>query len=136
MKPFSKNFTRSEWALILRRSVVGLFVVVILGYALYETRGLMGGPIVRVSEPSDGFITASSTIALKGTAKRVTNITVNGRAILIDQNGNFNEELLLRPGHTILELTAVDTFSRKTVQQIRIIRTDGRKTKLLSEPAS
>lgn len=106
----------------LHRTIVGLFVAILLGYTAYETRGLVGGPLVTILEPSDGFITASSTLFIKGTAYRTNTLTLNGKTIYIDQKGTFSEELLVVPGHTILEITAVDTFSRKTVQQIRIIR--------------
>lgn len=136
MKPLNRTFSKSHGVLVVRRGLLGLFALLVISYGLYETRGLLGGPIVEISEPTDGFVTASSTVFLKGRAARASQITVNGRDILIDQNGKFSEELLLRPGHTILELKAVDSFQRKTVQQLRIIRTEGRQTKELSEPAS
>lgn len=137
MSPTKRQFNPAERITRARRALAAFFALIIVSYGLYETRGLIGGPVVRVSEPHDGYITASSTVALKGTAKRTKSISVNGRNIFVDQEGRFNEELLLTPGHTILELEAVDTFQRKTVTRIRIIRTEGQQTtKAVSEPAS
>ena len=51
-------------------------------------------------------------ITVSGYAKNTTLLSLNGRTIFTDEEGNFSAPLLLHAGHTIIEVRAENRFGR------------------------
>jgi hypothetical protein len=93
---------------MLRWASWALFVGTIVAYGLYQSRGILSGPLVSVTTPQNGETVFEPLVQVAGSAPRVKDLTLNGRSIFIDMEGNFDERLLLLPGYNIIELTARD----------------------------
>ena len=76
---------------ILKISTIVTIVLVILGYSYFAFRDYINGPKIIVIEPINGSTISTSTILVKGQAFRIKDISLNGRPILIDENGNFKK---------------------------------------------
>ena len=98
-----------------------LFLVVVLGYTGYEIQRVVLGPIIRVDSPKNGAIVSTSSIEIRGVAKNIQDISLDGRKIFIDEKGNFSEELLMSPGYNVITLDASDKFGRQTEKTLEIV---------------
>lgn len=98
-----------------------LFVSLIFGYAFYQSRNLVAGPVITINEPENGTTTTLQLLKISGVAKNVKKITLNDRVIDIDEAGNFSERLLLSEGYNILKISGWDKFDKKTEKIIELV---------------
>ena len=108
---------------IIRIIIAIIIILIVAGYAYFATHNLLSGPEIRVTEPLSGSSVNTSSVQLKGTALRIQDITLNGRPIVVDEKGNFNETLILAPGYNVSLLSAHDKFHRTTEYKIELVYT-------------
>ena len=101
-------------------SIVLLFGL-ILSYGLWQSRLLIQGPIITITGPENGTIVSDMQTILTGTAKNVSYITLNGRQIYTDPEGNIAEPLLLPEGYNIIQVSGTDKFGRSTTRTIELV---------------
>lgn len=106
---------------LLRAVGIIAAVFLIAGYAYFETRGLIRGPVVAVEYPVPGSTVADELVTVSGTVLRVTDIALNDRPIFIDADGRWSEMLLLAPGYNVLELSVADRFGRTRRELIELV---------------
>jgi len=104
-----------------RYAIIIIFFIVVVGYALFQSRFLILGPRVNITYPEDGAIVSSGLVVLEGTAKNVAWITLNGRQIFTNEEGHWSEKLLVSPGLSTATVEARDRFGRETVERVRIL---------------
>jgi hypothetical protein len=102
-----------------KRLYLGLFitliVILILGvFVFFNTRLFASGPQINILEPQNGSSFDHSFIEIKGVAINTSFISINDHPISIDEQGNFNQKLLLSPGISIIKFYAHDKFNRET----------------------
>jgi len=93
-----------------------IFITLIIFFALYgvvRAKNFIKGPEISISYPNNGEEVLSPEIEIKGKAKNISNISLNGRQIFTNDKGEFKEHLLLPPGYTIIEVKATDRFGRE-----------------------
>ncbi len=100
--------------------LIALVVGIVLFYGWYRARDFVAGPMIELSTPQNGIATTTHSIIVAGTAKNISDITLDGRKIFIDKEGHFSENILLHPGHNIISLNAVDRFGRNTNKTLEI----------------
>jgi hypothetical protein len=64
----------------------------------------------------------SSLLEVRGNAEKATHITLNGREIFIDKEGNFSELIAVLPGFSIVTLNAEDKFGKTFEKKFEIVR--------------
>ena len=100
---------------------LGVFFLIVLGYAYYEARGLLFGPSITVSssitEVHEPFI------LIKGQADRIASLSMNGKTVPVTEDGAFEEPYLLSPGYNRIVLDASDKYGRTRRQAIEIVYT-------------
>lgn len=95
---------------ILIYSFVLVCSVFFIAYVLFQARFLLAGPQIFVQElPS---VQSQRLITLQGEARNIVHITLNGRQIYTDKDGNFSEALILENGYTVATLRAEDRYGR------------------------
>ena len=92
--------------------VIALFVCA-LAYIMFQARFLINGPQLTITDPLPS-IQNERQITLTGTASNVTEIYLNGRPIVTDENGTFSEKVVLENGYTIVRIDAIDLYGRAT----------------------
>lgn len=95
-------------------------MILIVAYGLWNARNIIIGPEIIVLTPSAESETTLNIIAIQGVAKNVVFLSLNDRAIFIDQAGNFKEKLLLNPGFNIIRLYGRDRFKQETEKEIKV----------------
>ena len=107
--------------LILKALVIAVFVLVILGYSIFQSQKIVHGPDITITSPISGSTTQESSVEIKGMAKNISEISLDDRPIYIDELGNFSEKLMLYPGYNIIKLKAQDKFGAKTEKTIELV---------------
>jgi len=100
---------------------LGVFFLIVLGYAYYEARGLLFGPSITVS--SSVTEVHEPFILIKGQADRIASLSMNGKTIPVTENGAFEEPYLLSPGYNRIVFDAVDKYGRSRRQAVEIVYT-------------
>ena len=95
---------------IIKIAGFSIFFILILGYAFFVSRNLIFGVKIRNVNLTDGSRVTDSVISVTGNAKNAIHITLDGREISVDQQGNFSETIALLPGYNIINLRAKDKF--------------------------
>lgn len=104
-----------------RIGVLILFGVILATYAAIQAAPLIEGPEVAFASPVPGATYRSPFLAVVGTARNVSYLSLNGRQIYIDERGIWSEKLLLTRGYTILELVGTDRFGRQARARVPVI---------------
>lgn len=87
---------------------IAFFVV----YALFQARFLIAGP--QIALETQGIVSTNRLVTIDGSARNIVRMTLNGRQIYTDADGNFSEALVLENGYTIATLEAADRYGRIT----------------------
>lgn len=103
--------------------VSGFLVLLFLigGYVLFQARNIIIGPVITLDEDYSGKVLNEPLTTIKGTARNISHISLNDNPIFIDEDGRFEEELLVSPGHSIMTIVASDRFDRTTKEVIELI---------------
>jgi Glucodextranase, domain B len=95
---------------ILRISGISLLFLIIVLYAFFRSYDLIFGVKIKNVNLVDGTKYPENVIKISGNAKNAVNLTLNGREISVDQQGNFGEDIALLPGYNIVSIVAKDKF--------------------------
>ncbi len=100
---------------------LGVFFLIVVGYAYYEAQGVLFGPSIKVtsqvSEVQEPFV------MIRGQAERIASLSMNGKPISVTEEGIFEEPYLLAPGYNRIVLEAKDKYGRRRSAEIEIIYT-------------
>ncbi len=103
---------------------VAIIALVALGlgiYAYLQSREYLRGPILIIEEPTNGAMSTTSLLAVRGSARNVSFLTLNGRPIFTDELGRFKESLLLPEGYSIMTLEAKDRFGHIVQKRLELV---------------
>lgn len=103
--------------------IVGLsiFFVFIVCYAFFRSKDLIFGVRITNVNIVDGVRVSSNIQEIKGNALNAINLTLNGREISINQNGDFDETVALLSGYNIINIRAKDKFGYIDEKNYKII---------------
>jgi hypothetical protein len=92
------------------------------GYVYFQARFLIEGPVISIVSPQNGSSVEEPLVTISGTTKNISYITLNNRQIFVDENGRFEEKLIVAEGYNIMGLVAKDRFGRKVEKTIELFR--------------
>ena len=95
---------------ILQTAGLAVFFLLIIIYAFFRSHYLIFGVKIKNVNVIDGAKVTNSIIEVTGNAKNAINLTLNGREITINENGDFQETIALLMGYNIINITAKDKF--------------------------
>ncbi len=98
-----------------------IFFLLIIIYAFFRSKDLIFGVKIRNVNITDGAKMENSALHITGNAKNAILLTLNGREISIDQQGNFDETIALSLGYNIVDIYARDKFSKEDEKIYKLI---------------
>ena len=112
---FIKNKNMKWWVGII--SCVALFsIIMIFGYE--KMSFIFKGVKIQASlEQKNDSVLA----VIKGNAEKATYLTLNGREIFVDKDGNFSESISILPGFSIVTLNAKDKFGKTAEKKFEVV---------------
>ena len=101
---------------------IALGLVVLIAYGFFQAHEFISGPSVEIASPRNGETIASTSpsVLLKGTARNISFLSINGLPTFTDENGDFSRTLLLPVGYTIITVEAQDKFKRSIRKEIQL----------------
>ncbi len=90
------------------------------GYGLFEAWPLLSGPTLTLTSPENGLASTTGVVTISGRTAHVAALTLNGGALLPNEDGSFSETLAFPRGGSILTITAADRFGH-TVTDTRTV---------------
>ena len=102
----------------MRRVLVILVALLILGYGAFEARKLVEGPEIVVDSPTDGSATSSVVVTVTGEAQNISFLTINDGPSYTDEVGKFVYRFAPPAGYTSVTVAAVDRFGRRASKTI------------------
>ncbi len=106
---------------ILGITLCAVLFVGISVFAFTKTKFLFKGvQIVATVEQT----TVPAIARIIGNAKNATYISLNGREIFIDKNGNFSEPIALLPGLSVVTIDAQDKFGKTMEKRFELVYTE------------
>src|SRR3989344_7823408 len=112
---------RTDVKKILQIVGFSIFFLLIVIYAFFRSQDLIFGVKIKNVNIVDGIKISNSILKITGNAKNATNLTLNGREISIDQEGNFNETIALLIGYNIINIKAEDKFGYVDEKNYKLI---------------
>lgn len=106
---------------IVRIAVFLFFFFIIAGYSYFRSIDFIKGPLVFIESHESGETVNDNLLELTGSAKNISFITLNDGQIYTNEEGKFNEKLLLSPGYNIIKLSVRDRYAREKEEIIEII---------------
>lgn len=103
---------------IIRATLLAFFVL-LLAYAYYETRNILSGPQLTLSEEMITVYEPYATIS--GRAERISELRLNGAQIPVTESGEFSEVYGLAEGSNRLIFEASDARGRTTRKTVDIV---------------
>ncbi len=101
--------------------LIGLIVIGVFAFAIENMRDLLFGSPLEVATASDGTTLTEGFLPVVGKAKHARSVTVNGRDIQIDRDGNFSDAVLLSPGYNVVEVALLDQFGKEKVKTYHLV---------------
>jgi hypothetical protein len=101
-------------SLSIRRVILTGALILVMGYALFEARGILRGPVILIDSPSSGDVVTEPLIHVTGTARNIKEIRMDARPIFISETGLIDEPLALLPGYNEVVFEGSDRFGKMT----------------------
>ncbi|MEK7471104.1 MAG: hypothetical protein AAB623_00440 [Patescibacteria group bacterium] len=95
---------------IIKIGGFSVFFIFIIIYAIFGSKDLIFGVKIKNVNLVDGATVTDNIIKLTGNAKNAINLTLDGRKISVDEQGNFSEIIALLSGYNIINIKAEDKF--------------------------
>lgn len=104
-----------------KHALLFVLFLLLISYSLFQARFLILGPQVWISRPVDGEIVGSPLLVMSGRARNAAWLSLDGRQIFTDENGFWEEKLIVSEGLSIMTVTAQDRFGRERQKSVRVI---------------
>ncbi|HEC93756.1 MAG TPA: hypothetical protein ENI56_00040 [Candidatus Kaiserbacteria bacterium] len=105
----------------LFKTVFFIVIVSAIAYGFWEGRTLMEGPGLSLISPAQGAVTGNGFVTVSGNVARINALSVNGLAILPNEDGSFKRVFVFARGEDILQVTVTDRFGRSVTKTRDII---------------
>tara|TARA_B100000683_G_C12363028_1_gene503852 strand:- start:153 stop:524 length:372 start_codon:yes stop_codon:yes gene_type:complete len=105
----------------LKITLIIVFLLVLGGYGIFQGYDLIRGPILVVTSPLSGSLFNEPVITISGYTKNISYIYLNDYQIYVDEEGYFNQKLVLNEGYNIMTLRVKDRFERETKEELHYI---------------
>ena len=102
-------------------SIFALLFLVFLVYLGVRMQYIWQGPQITIISPVEGEFLSNTHVLVVGESSRATRLELNGRPIYTDENGFFEERLILAPGLNMIELKADGRFGRQMTERRTIM---------------
>jgi hypothetical protein len=100
---------------------LAVFFALALCYAFFEARGILFGPTITLAAPISEV--HEPFVSIKGTAERISSLSMNGKQVPVTKDGAFAVSYLLAAGYNRIVLDAKDQYGRSKERVIEIMYT-------------
>ncbi|HEY9584482.1 MAG TPA: hypothetical protein VJI33_02820 [Candidatus Paceibacterota bacterium] len=93
-----------------------VIAIALFSYIYFQFKDYLLGPVINISHPATGSIVYGPEVEIRGTALRISSLSLNDSPIFTDTGGAFKEKLMLPSGYNIMKIEARDRFGKQTTK--------------------
>jgi len=105
----------------LKITLISAFFLFILIFIFFRSYNLIFGVKIKNVNITDGTKYEESVLKITGNAKNAKNVSLNGREVSINKEGDFNETIALLSGYNIITIKAEDKFGNVDEKDYQLI---------------
>jgi cytoskeletal protein RodZ len=123
--------------MVVRYGVTSLVVLGFLGYIAFQVANILEPPQLVIQTPQNGLVTEEASIRIQGQTNPEVRVTVNGKEIMNNDRGEFEETIDLSPGVNELFVSAQKKHGKTTAETRYVILKQlpaGRGSQEISRP--
>ncbi|OGH88031.1 MAG: hypothetical protein A3J93_02565 [Candidatus Magasanikbacteria bacterium RIFOXYC2_FULL_42_28] len=109
-----KNIRFDSLASLIRNLGIATLVIIFAGYLIWQIRGILTPPLLVVYTPMEGTVTSHTSIVVQGITDKEAHLSINGKDIMIDEDGKFSVEISLAPGVNSITITTIKKHGKTT----------------------
>ncbi len=107
---------------LVTTSIIGVAVLLVVGYLFIQYQSFTGPPLLEVTEPKDNTKANSSEVNLVGRTWEDSVLKVNGEEVQFSPGGTFSLPVGLNPGVNVITVTAANRFGKiSTVKRTVVV---------------
>lgn len=113
--PRARSESAKRFAVTPRIIGLGLSLILagaLLIFSIPQITRFIARPAVVIEMPLEGEVFFEPRIEIRGTTARESRLTINGREIFVDGEGNFHDWIELPPGRNLLEFVVENKFNK------------------------
>lgn len=102
--------------------IAGVAAMVMSGvvYLYKEVGSFASTPRLVIVSPASGSPISSNSVSVAGYTDRDAKIFINGQPVLVNDDGEFHEDLMVQSGANILQIRAVNRFEKESARVITL----------------
>jgi cytoskeletal protein RodZ len=112
-KPVEKHNSKPLSMIIKNFSLVA-FVFLFIVYLGLQIRGIIIPPKLILLSPAEGTISYQPEVPIQGETEKESQLVANGKEIKVDENGRFNDTILLSAGVNTITLSTTKKHGKTT----------------------
>jgi len=101
--------------------IIVLVVFGILGYIGFSVRQITTPPNLLISSPSSEQVIKESKVEIIGKTDEGSTLEINNQAVLLDDRGNFRQQVKLNPGLNTFEIKSTNRLKKEKTLQLQIL---------------
>jgi cytoskeletal protein RodZ len=99
-----------------------LFVLVTVGYIIFEVTSIYGTPKLVIEQPKNDQKITGSAVTVSGLTEPGVSLTINGQLIMVDaKTGKFNAVVSVNPGQKDLSVIAANKFGKSNNKKVSVL---------------
>lgn len=104
--------------------VVSLIILVTFSsflYLYFQVNNFVSTPRLVIIKPSDGTIIDGSVTHVVGVAEKDALVAINDQPVLVNEKGEFSEDVGLKDGLNVISVRARNKFNKETTQAVSVV---------------
>lgn len=103
--------------------VVGVVLFLVVSSFLYlyaQVNNFVSAPRLIIIKPADGSFADGTSTHVTGIAEKDALVFINDQKVLVSENGEFSEDVGLRPGQNMITVKARSKFDKEASQSVTV----------------
>lgn len=103
--------------------IIGAVVMIVMSSFIYlyaQVNNFVSAPRLVIIKPADGSSTDGNSTHVTGVAEKDAMVFINDQKVLVSENGEFSEDVNLRPGPNMITVKARSKFDKEATQSVSI----------------
>jgi cytoskeletal protein RodZ len=105
---------------IIAGTLITIMVIAGFVYLYKEIGSFASVPKLVVLSPEQNAVISGSSISVEGITDRDAKLSVNGQPVLVNDEGNFRENLILQSGSNVISVKSINRFKKETEEIITV----------------
>jgi transcriptional regulator with XRE-family HTH domain len=105
---------------IISMFFVSLFFLALSFYLYKNLNNFVSNPQLIILNPTTDSVINDTKVVVKGKTDAGNNLFINNQTVLVDDNGDFSENIVLREGKNVIIVKSVNQFNKVATESISV----------------